>query len=81
MAPFMVGGSSLRQALKIPGLRLKAIPERCTGCRTCNQVCPMGLDAGLMGKTGKTFHKECILCGRCADSCPSKALELRFLRG
>jgi polyferredoxin len=75
MAPFMVIGTKLRNALRLPGLRLKAIPEKCTGCRQCTKRCPMSLDVDAMVKQGNMINSECILCGECADGCTAKAVQ------
>lgn len=45
----------------------------CTGCGTCNKICPMEVDV-LKNHNGS----ECIRCGKCADSCPEGALRLTF---
>ncbi len=78
MAPFMVLGSLLREKLHIPGLRLTADADKCTGCRACEKHCPMSLPVREMAKSGQPFHTECILCGGCADRCAQGALHLGF---
>ena len=44
MAPFMVLGQKLRDAFKMPGLRLRAQPDLCINCKRCTNACPMSLD-------------------------------------
>lgn len=78
MAPFMVLGSLLNEKLGLPGLRLRAEAEQCVSCKACEKRCPMSLPVSEMVKTGKPYHAECILCGRCADGCAKGALSLRF---
>lgn len=78
MAPFMVLGSLLKEKLRIPGLRLTADAQKCTGCKVCEKQCPMSLPVRDMVKSGKTFHTECILCGGCADRCTQGALHLGY---
>jgi len=50
-------------------------PDRCTGCRTCETVCPHGairmLDDGAVSDPG-----FCQACGFCAAACPVHAAEL-----
>ncbi len=43
--------------------------DRCTGCRQCDDACPMALDVIKEIQTG-----ECIGCGRCGGVCPEKAI-------
>lgn len=78
MAPFMVLGSLIREKLRIPGLRLSADAQKCTGCRACEKQCPMSLPVRDMAKSGQTFNTECVLCGGCADRCAQGALHLGF---
>ncbi len=51
------------------------LENRCIGCGTCVQTCPVGAlertDDGLI------IHRNiCNLCGDCAEACPSNALEV-----
>ena len=76
MAPFMILGRHLGNALHLPGLRLFSQASACTGCRRCNDRCPMTLDVAAMAKSGHTEHHDCILCGNCAAHCAKKAVRL-----
>ena len=78
MAPFMQLGTKLRRALHLPGLRLEAHKENCVGCNQCTKHCPMSLDVKDMVQKGTMYHSECILCGRCVDSCSKQALKYTF---
>jgi polyferredoxin len=80
MAPFMVMGRRLADAFKLPGLRLKARPEACTGCKRCDKACPMNLAVNDMVRRGSIQNDECILCGGCADSNPNRAIRLGMHR-
>jgi len=55
--------------------------EKCTGCGACNERCSTGAtsvtDAGNERLVSIDSWK-CIFCGRWADVCPEKALELNF---
>jgi ferredoxin len=50
-------------------------PEKCTGCETCVESCP--LDAISM-KDGKAVvdPDTCGDCGACVDACPVEAIRM-----
>jgi polyferredoxin len=77
MAPFMVLGTKIRNAINLPGLHLSADASKCVSCRLCNKNCPMSLDVERMVQRGECNDSECILCGACVDTCPKKALQYR----
>lgn len=81
MAPFMILGRKLRNVFAWPSLRLQSDPQRCSDCMTCTQNCAMSLDVNAMVKAGAMEHSECILCGKCVDGCPSKAIQYVFRAG
>ncbi len=78
MAPFMILGEKLGDALHIPRLRLRAEPQKCTNCLTCATHCPMSLPVNDMVKKSNMENSECILCGNCVDGCVKKAIQYRF---
>lgn len=80
MAPFMVLGTKLRDALRLPGLRLEVVQQKCTGCKQCAKRCPMSLEVESMVKKGSMKNDECILCGECVDGCQAGAVRFRFGR-
>jgi polyferredoxin len=80
MAPFLILGTLLGDALNLSRLRLTARREACGGCGTCARVCSMSLPVPDMAASGKTDHPECVLCGECAGACPNRVLELSFAR-
>jgi NAD-dependent dihydropyrimidine dehydrogenase PreA subunit len=74
MAPFVILGTKLADALRLPSLSLRADASACSGCKGCDARCPMGLPVSSMVFGGAMRHAECILCGECVDGCPSKAI-------
>lgn len=49
--------------------RYRGEKEKCTGCGICADVCKMQVDP-----VKNANHPECIRCGLCKKSCPSKAI-------
>jgi ferredoxin-type protein NapH len=80
MAPFMVIGTKLKNALGYPSLHLAADPTKCSGCKQCSKKCPMSLDVDAMVKRNNMKNTECILCGECVDGCPRKVICYRMDR-
>lgn len=78
MAPFMVLGQSLRNAMKYPALRLAGDKENCRSCGKCAEECPMSLNPEGMLASDQMFNQECILCARCADACSHNALRIHI---
>ncbi len=74
MAPFMIIGRKIGNALRVPAPRLATDPDRCTDCLTCNRHCPMSLDVNSMVHAGNMENSECILCLSCVDGCPRQAI-------
>ena len=78
MAPFMILGRRMRNALRLPALRLQVQPEQCVDCKQCVRHCPMSLDVNGMVQLGSMENSECILCGNCVDVCAQKVIAYRF---
>jgi len=53
--------------------------DRCTGCRSCDSVCPVGVYGELDGDHKTTFlnRDACFACGACVKQCPEEALSLK----
>jgi len=49
-------------------------PLRCTGCRVCEQVCPVG--AIRVTYIAQVDKERCTGCGTCVQNCPRGALSL-----
>ena len=69
LAPIMIAGTSIRNRIGWPALRLEANAELCEQCGTCSTVCPMSLDVMDKVLREDLYDKECILCGSCIDAC------------
>lgn len=80
MAPFMILGRKVRNALNTPALRLSVQSSQCVHCHACDKACPMSLDVHDMVMAGSMESSECILCGSCVDACPKQVIHYSFSR-
>lgn len=79
MAPFMIFGSELGNVCKTKLIRLIADKEKCIHCKLCTQNCVMSLPVEEMVQNGSLENSECILCGKCIDTCPKKAISFAVI--
>ena len=56
-------------------LRVKCDEEKCVSCGKCRKVCPMNVSPSANSRKRENAT-ECILCLRCVEECPKKALKL-----
>lgn len=56
-------------------LRVKCDEEKCVSCGKCRKVCPMNVNPSTNSRKRENAT-ECILCLRCVEECPKKALKL-----
>ena len=63
-------------------VHFRVVPERCTMCGLCQEVCPRGAIVGApyvpyLGDNRPYVirEKKCDGCGRCVESCPAHAIE------
>ncbi|HJN14322.1 MAG TPA: 4Fe-4S binding protein [Armatimonadota bacterium] len=81
MAPFMVIGTAARSFARWPALHLRCDKSRCVECKRCTRACPMSLDVDRMVRAESMDNLECILCGTCADTCPTKVIHFSLRAG
>lgn len=53
------------------------LPEFCTGCGRCVEVCPHGVFAMRGERVAIVDRDSCIECGACAKNCAFEALSVR----
>ena len=55
-------------------MSIKVNEEKCTGCATCVDVCPV--EAITVNEVAHIDVEECIDCEACVDECPEDALSV-----
>lgn len=75
MAPFMVIGAKLKDALRYPSLKISCDETKCVDCGQCSNRCVMGLNVRESAKTKYIKNSECIMCGQCVDICKHDVLK------
>lgn len=76
IAPFMISGRKLGNMLKIPALRIITETEKCIGCKSCTNACPMGIEVDNLAAKGTVEHSECIMCMECVNICRNKVFKV-----
>ena len=57
-------------------VEIKIDSEKCTGCGTCVDVCPVGVYELREGKSVAVNVDECIVCRTCEAQCPENAITI-----
>ena len=52
-------------------------PEKCTGCGTCVDVCPVEVYELVDEKSAAVNVDECLVCRVCETECPESAIEVK----
>ena len=78
MAPFMIFGYKLGRLLRLPQVKIKSKPQTCSGCKSCQKICPMALDVPALARRGEINSAECVLCGECVAACKTGALQYKI---
>ncbi len=66
---------------KLGFARVKIKHEACINCGQCKKACivdPEILDPSIEGKTDTVCAGDCMICGKCIDACPAKALSMKI---
>ena len=51
---------------------------KCTECKLCEYACPMDVPILSFLDKGDIRHPQCILCLKCMDVCPTKAITIKI---
>jgi ferredoxin-type protein NapH len=78
MAPFMIIGRKIRNAVNWSALQLEADSSKCINCMACTRTCAMSLDVNAMVQKQAMENTECVLCGKCVDVCPKGVIKYSF---
>ncbi|MCD6431571.1 ferredoxin [Candidatus Bathyarchaeota archaeon] len=57
-------------------VEIKVDNDKCTGCGTCVDTCPMGVYEIQDGKSVPVKVEECIVCRACEAQCPEGAIQV-----
>lgn len=64
-----------RKQVALEPIRASVNPDRCSGCRICNNLCPFNAIAYLEEKTVSEVNAAlCQGCGTCVAACPAGAI-------
>jgi NAD-dependent dihydropyrimidine dehydrogenase PreA subunit len=50
--------------------------DKCTGCSTCVDTCPVGVFEVKDGKSVAVKPEECLVCRACEVQCPESAIQV-----
>ena len=50
--------------------------ENCTGCKSCEEICPTSAIAVDETAIAKVKEEECIDCNACVDACTSQSISI-----
>jgi len=57
-------------------VEIKINLEKCNGCHTCVDTCPVGVYEIQNEKSVPVKKEECLICRACEAQCPNTAIEV-----
>jgi NAD-dependent dihydropyrimidine dehydrogenase PreA subunit len=55
-------------------MSLAVLPEKCTGCTECLDVCDEDAIEGKKGFIHMIHDDDCVKCGKCVEACEENAI-------
>lgn len=57
-------------------VEIKVDAEKCNGCKTCVDTCPVGVYEIEDEKSVPVKKNDCLVCRACEVQCPNAAIEV-----
>ena len=57
-------------------VEIKVDVEKCNGCETCVDTCPVGVYEMKDGKSAVVNLEDCLICRACEMQCPEGAIQV-----
>jgi heterodisulfide reductase subunit A len=71
-------GRIAKGQIEIDGVFAEVDPDRCSGCRMCNELCPYSaIEFDPKLRRSRVIPAACKACGACVAACPSSAIKGR----
>lgn len=73
---YSTAGFSIKNNRGINMVKIVVDVEKCNGCETCVNTCPVGVYEVKEGKSSAVKVDECLVCRACECQCPNGAIQV-----